>query len=83
MKLLLPSRAGTWLCLHLLGQRSFQLPAQHHFSPPAEMCKQGNCQITGACVFDLEKSLFLPLFGNLCIIPAGEELVYDPWQKRG
>lgn len=36
----------------------------------------------GLSALALEKSLFLPLFGDLCLIPAGEELVYDSWLER-
>ena len=32
----------------------------------------------------LETSLFLHLFGDLCLSPAGEEVFYDAWlEKRG
>lgn len=47
------------------------------------MHKQGNCQTTGAyLLWPLRNLFFFLCLVNLCLISAGEELVYDSWLER-
>lgn len=87
MKLLLPSTVAQSRDLALLASPWAEVfptaSTTSLFSSSRDVQAGRLSNHRGLYVLDLEKSLFLSLFGNLCLIPAGEELVYDPWQKRG
>lgn len=86
MKLLLPSTVAQSRDLALLASPwaevfpTASVTSLCSSSTDAQAGKLSNHR--GLSALALEKSLFLPLFGDLCLISAGEELVYDSWLER-